>query len=176
MHTLPDYLADNLDIVFVGLNPGLHSVEVGHYFATPRNRFWTALNRSGLVAVPMNAEDDLRMLEHGIGFTDVVKRPTSGASELRAADFRRWVPVLQAKLERYSPRIVCFHGTTAYRGYLKHTVGSAGKLELGQQPIAIGGSHVFVVPNPSPANAAWSLDDLVEWYRRLRALRDGSDT
>ena len=174
MQTLPDYLADGLDIVFVGLNPGLYSVQVGHYFATPRNRFWTALNRSGLVAESMSAEDDLHMLDHGIGLTDVVKRPTGGASDLRAADFRRWAPILRRKLERHAPRIVCFHGTTAYRGYLRYAESSAWRPELGEQPAAIGSSQVFVVPNPSPANATWSLDDLVEWYRRLRALRDGS--
>ena len=47
--TLNDYLRPGLDIVFVGLNPSQYSVEVGHYFANPRNRFWAALNRSGLV-------------------------------------------------------------------------------------------------------------------------------
>ena len=44
--------------------------------------------------------------------------------------------------------------------------------ELGLQPRDIGGSTVFVVPNPSPANAAYSLQDLVGWYRRLKELRD----
>ncbi len=33
-------------------------------------------------------------------------------------------------------------------------------------------SAVFVVPNPSPANAAYSLDSLVGWYRRLGELRN----
>ena len=173
MRTLPDYLADGLDIVFVGLNPGLYSVQVGHYFATPRNRFWTAINRSGLLAEPASADQDHRLLQQGIGLTDVVKRPTRGASELRAADFRRWAPVLKEKLERHRPRIVCFHGTTAYRGYMKYAEDSAGRPGLGVQPDAIGSSKVFVTPNPSPANAAWSLADLVEWYRRLAALRDG---
>ena len=175
MKTLPDYLTAGLDIVFVGLNPGLSSVDVGHYFATPRNRFWTALNLSGLVDEPMGPEDDRRMLSRGIGFTDVVKRPTRGASDLRAADFLRWAPVLRGKLERYAPRIVCFHGTTAYRGYLKYSESSDYRPALGEQPALIGSSRVFVVPNPSPANARWSLDDLDEWYRRLRVLRDGGE-
>ena len=173
MHTLPDYLADGLDIIFVGLNPGLYSVQVGHYFATPRNRFWTAINRSGLLVEPACAEQDHRLLQHGIGLTDVVKRPTRGASELRAADFRRWAPVLKAKFERRRPRIVCFHGTIAYRGYMKYAEDRVDRLELGVQPVAIGSPLVFVTPNPSPANAAWSLADLVQWYRRLAALRDG---
>ena len=50
MNTLPDYLQHNLDIVLVGLNPSLPSVEAGRYFASPRNRFWRALNRSGIRA------------------------------------------------------------------------------------------------------------------------------
>ena len=54
--TLPDYLKPGLDLVFVGLNPSDYSVQMGHYFANPRNRFWAALNRSGLVDEKMSPE------------------------------------------------------------------------------------------------------------------------
>ena len=171
VRSLPDYLGDGLDIIFVGLNPGLYSVQVGHYFATPRNRFWTAINRSGLLAEPVGAAQDHRLLRQGIGLTDVVKRATRGASELRAADFRRGAPVLKEKLERHRPRIVCFHGKTAYRGYMKYAEDRARCSASRKSPY--WSSLVFVTPNPSPANAAWSLADLVGWYRRLAALRDG---
>lgn len=173
MDTLPDYLAPGLDIVLVGINPGAYSAEVGHYFATPANRFWPAVNRSGLFPEPLTAEDDHRVLEFGVGLTDVVKRPSSSASKLRAADYRLWAPVLRAKLERFAPSIVCFHGVTAYRGYLKYAEGVDCRPELGLQDRPIGASRVFVVPNPSPANAVYSVDDLAAWYRRLRELRDG---
>ena len=82
MRTPPDYLASGLDIVFVGINPGLQSARVGHYFATPTNRFWTALNRSGLLTEPLDAGTDDQVLRQGIGFTDVVKRPSNSASKL----------------------------------------------------------------------------------------------
>ena len=174
MNTLPDYLKEGLDIVLVGLNPSLYSVEVGHYFATPRNRFWRAINRSGLLTEPLDASTDYRMMEQGIGLTDIVKRPTRGASDLRAADYREWAPVLKEKLERFQPMIVCFHGVVAYRNYLRHAENiRQSSIELGLQPHAIGRSRVFVVPNPSPANAAYSLDTLVGWYNALRDLRDG---
>ena len=39
MNTLPDYLQPDLDIVLIGLNPGLNSIKAGHYFAFGRNRF-----------------------------------------------------------------------------------------------------------------------------------------
>ena len=173
MKTLPDYLKTGLDIVLVGLNPSLYSLEVGHYFATTRNRFWRAVNRSGLLTETLDAGTDYKLLEQGIGLTDVVKRPTRGASDLRAADYREWAPVLKEKMERYEPLIVCFHGAVAYRNYLRHGEGiRASSIELGLQAHTIGSSRVFVVPNPSPANATYSLDALVGWYQSLRELRD----
>ncbi len=172
MKTLRDYLRPGLDIVFVGINPGSRSAQVGHYFAHPNNRFWPAINRSGLLTMPLDAETDDEMLDQGIGFTDVVKRPSNSASQLRAADYREWGPRLREKLERYRPLIVCFHGVTAYRNYLRYTEGIDIRSELGEQAETIGGSAVFVVPNPSPANAAYSVDDLVAWYQQLRDLRN----
>ena len=89
--TLPDYLRPGLDIVSIGLNPSLPSVRAGFYFANPRNRFWRAVNASGLLQAPVQpGVEGMRILfeRDGIGFTDVVKRPTAGGSELRAADYR----------------------------------------------------------------------------------------
>ena len=173
MSTLPDLLEPGLDIVFVGINPGRFSAEVGHYFATPRNRFWPAINRSGLLEETLSADNDHLAIRQGIGFTDVVKRPSSSASDLRAADYRLGAAALKAKLERFAPLIVCFHGVTGYRNFLKYAEGLKVVPKLGLQPRAIGRSRVFVVPNPSPANAAFSLETLVTWYQRLRELRDG---
>ena len=85
--TLPDYLRKNLDIVFVGLNPGLYSAEVGHYFANKVNRFWEALSASGLVPDPVGPEDDARLMGWGIGLTDIVKRPTGGYMRSRKPSF-----------------------------------------------------------------------------------------
>lgn len=174
MRTLPDYLRPGLDIVFVGINPGSYSAQVGHYFATPRNRFWRALNRSGLVPPgrELGPEDDAGMNGLGIGFTDVVKRASPGAADLTAADYARGAPLLREKLLAAGPRIVCFNGLTAAANYLRYAEGAPAKVMLGPQPWHIGVSQVFVAPNPSPANAAFSLDVLVTWYSRLRLLRD----
>jgi TDG/mug DNA glycosylase family protein len=80
--------------------------------------------------------------------------------------------VLKRNLLRCSPRIVCFHGNVAYRNYLKQAEGVDEKPELGLQPRSIGRSRVFLVPNSSPANAVYSMADLVGWYRQLGAFRD----
>jgi len=173
--TLPDYLADGLEIVSVGLNPSPRSVAAGFYFAHPRNRFWAALEGSGLapsVGPPGREALERLLRHHRIGFTDVVKRPSPGSGALRAADFRRWAPVLAGKLARHRPGIVWFHGAVAYRGFLKHGIGrTCGAIAWGEQAERIGSSRVFVTPNPSPANAAYRLDDLIRWYRLLGELR-----
>ncbi|MCY4556340.1 MAG: amidohydrolase family protein [Chloroflexi bacterium] len=173
METLPDYLEPGLDIVLIGLNPSTRSVRAGHYFANPRNRFWSALTAANFVGRPVGPGDDASLLADGIGFTDVVKRPTSQASGLTAADYRRDAPTLREKLLSHVPRIACFHGLTAYRAYLRHGEGikNAGNLQLGRQDLLIGSSRVFVLPNPSPANARYSLNDLAFWYLELNRWR-----
>ena len=88
METLPDHLRPGLDIVLVGLNPSIPSARTGRYFANPRNRFWRAFNASGLVPEPLGPETDHRMLEFGIGMTDVVKRPSAGVGERRQTSAR----------------------------------------------------------------------------------------
>lgn len=173
--TLPDYLQTGLDIVLIGLNPSQYSVEAGHYFANPRNRFWGAFNLSGLVARECGPTDDHTLLTEGIGLTDVVKRPTRQGSGLKAADYRHWAPVLTEKLLKYQPRIACFQGLMAYKSYLRYAPDSTEEnADLGLQPVSIGESKLFVVPNPSPANAKFSLSDLAEWFGQLKALRDGA--
>lgn len=177
MKTLPDYLRPGLRLVSIGLNPSLTSVEAGFYFANPRNRFWPALNRSGLAGEPLSPSVEAveTLFERdGIGFTDVVKRPTRGGGELRAADYRRDAPKLKAKLERFEPAIAWFHGKQAYGQYLRHGEGLAEvKASWGAQSLRIGNCRVYVTPNPSPANAAYSLEDLTRWYRRLAGYSRG---
>ena len=175
LETLPDYLCPGLDIVSIGLNPSLPSVRDGFYFANPRNRFWRALNASGLVSEPLEpgiAAMEKLINEQSIGFTDVVKRPTAGGNELRAVDYREWAPLLKDKLEDTAPLIAWFHGKQAYQNYLKYTKGLPAKIEWGAQPLVIGRSRVFVTPNPSPANAAYSLEVLTDWYRQLADFRN----
>lgn len=176
LNTLADYLRPGLRLLSIGLNPSLGSVEAGFYFANPRNRFWPALLASGLAPpgiTPGAGAVALLFAEHGIGFTDVVKRPSAGGASLRAADFKRFAPELRAKLAEYRPAVAWFHGKQAYNGYLRYGEGRAPGGGFGEQP-DLAGCRVFVTPNPSPANAAYSLAALSDWYRRLAIFTDAS--
>lgn len=183
--TLPDYLAPDLRLVFVGINPGLYSVERGHYFARTTSRFWPAFSRSVLSAPIREAlgvallgpEQDAALLRFGIGFTDVVKMPSRNAAELSPDVFRTWAPRLKRRLERCRPGVACFHGLTAFRPFARCALGRDGAgTVLGPQPLTLGGTRLFVVPNPSPANAHFSVADQVEWYNRLARFLAGGES
>src|SRR5262245_7492848 len=122
--TLPDFLAPGLDIISIGINPSLYSVERRFYFARPGNRFWPALNASGLVATPVEPSRegiDLLFQKYRIGFTDLVKRATDRASDLDPEEYEQGTRVLREKLTRHAPMIAWFHGVSAYRLFLTHT-------------------------------------------------------
>ncbi len=174
--TLPDYLRPGLALVLVGINPGLYSVRQGHYFARKTSRFWPAFSRSALSAqvraalgrADLGPSDDALLLKFGIGFTDVVKKPSRNAGELRSADFQTWAPRLLSRLEKYRPGVACFHGLTAFRAFARYGLHETqGHWTLGAQPLTLGSTRVYVVPNPSPANAHFSVTDQVMWYDRL---------
>lgn len=157
-------------VLSIGLNPSLPSVEAGFYFANPRNRFWKVLNASGLLGEPVEpgpAAMELLLKQEGMGFTDLVKRPTRGAADLRAIDYREATPHLRRLVEKFQPQVAWFHGKLAYGYFVRYGGVVAADIGWGLQPQRIGQSKIFVTPNPSPANAAFSVDDLVTAYRQL---------
>ena len=142
--TLPDLLRPGLDLVFVGINPSIYSAERGQYFARPSNMFWRCLNHSGLVPERLGPADSHRLLDYGIGLTDIVKRATHDAAELTAAEFAVGREELRAKLLRCAPRAVCFVGKLAYQQFSRRRT-----VPFGLQEDRIGESAVFVMPSSS---------------------------
>jgi TDG/mug DNA glycosylase family protein len=177
IHTLPDLLREGLDLVFVGINPSVYSAIQGHYFARRINRFWPCFSRS-ILSQPARAALGVERLEpihdrllppHGIGFTDVVKRPTAKAADLGRDEFAAGAAALVAKLERYQPRVACFQGIMGYRPFAAELGSTERSLVPGPQPLLLGRTRLFVVPSPSSANAHVTPAQQTEWYDRLAA-------
>lgn len=175
--TLPDLLRSGLKIAFVGINPSLFSAQRGHYFARTTNRFWPCFSRSilslearqALGVETLKPEHDRALLDHGFGFTDLVKRPTARADQLDMAELVAGVAELTAKLARDKPCIACFHGITGFRAVHRALAADAPAPQLGEQPWRLGPSRLFVIPNPSPANAHATPAVQTAWYDRLAA-------
>jgi TDG/mug DNA glycosylase family protein len=174
-NTLPDLLQAGLQVAFVGINPSLYSVARGHYFARRSNRFWPCFSRSILSAAARRAlgaevlapEHDRKLPEQGFGFTDLCKRATPRAGDLLPQELGDGVAQLAEKLERYAPRIACFHGMTGYRHVQRMLAPAAAGPILGLQPMRIAHTQCYVVPNPSGANAHFTPADQTQWYDRL---------
>jgi TDG/mug DNA glycosylase family protein len=165
---VPDVLAPGLDVVFVGINPGLWSGWAGHHFARPGNRFWKALHGAGFTDRLVSPPEERTLLARGLGVTNLVARSTATADELTADELRTGAIALERRLAPLRPRFVAMLGIGAYR-----TAFGRRGAALGPQEEAFGGSRMWVLPNPSGLNAHYQLDALVERFRELRSAVRG---
>lgn len=161
--SIPDVLGPNLDVVFVGINPGLWSGAVGHHFARPGNRFWKALHGAGFTERVLSPAEDASLPERHLGVTNLVNRTTATAAELSDDELRDGARRLAERLEPLGPRFVAILGIGAYR-----TGFGRPKASLGPQEERIAGALLWVLPNPSGLNAHYQLHALVERFRELR--------
>uniref|UniRef100_A0A8C0WZT7 G/T mismatch-specific thymine DNA glycosylase n=1 Tax=Castor canadensis TaxID=51338 RepID=A0A8C0WZT7_CASCN len=175
--TLPDILTFNLDIVIIGINPGLMAAYKGHHYPGPGNHFWKCLFMSGLSEVQLNYMDDHTLPgKYGIGFTNMVERTTPGSKDLSSKEFREGGRILVQKLQKYQPRIAVFNGKCIYEIFSKEVFGVKVKnLEFGLQPHKIPDTETlcYVMPSSSARCAQFPrAQDKVHYYIKLKDLRD----
>ncbi|MDQ3962344.1 MAG: G/U mismatch-specific DNA glycosylase [Actinomycetota bacterium] len=158
-----DVIADELDVLFCGINPGLYSGATGHHFARPGNRFWPALHRSGFTPRQLSPFEEQELLKLGLGITNIVARTTPVAAELTNAELRAGGRRLERKVKRYQPRFVAILGVTAYRAAF-----AVKNAAVGEQDHQIGSTRVWLLPNPSGLNAHYQLPALATEFRELK--------
>jgi mismatch-specific thymine-DNA glycosylase len=163
MHRLPDHLRRGLKLVIVGFNPGERSARVGHYYAGRGNVFWPLLYESRLVPEPLEYDDDARLLEFGIGMTDLVKRPTAGIEDVQREEWLEGRVLLAQKLEQCAPRVIAFNGKRAYEKF------SGRPCKLGAQKGRLYGARVFVLPS-TRAQDTLGRGHKLRYFRQLAAL------
>jgi TDG/mug DNA glycosylase family protein len=166
--TVRDILSPGLDVVFCGINPGLYSGATGHHFARPGNRFWKALFGAGFTPELLSPYDDGKLLSYRIGITNLVTRTTRGEADLTAIELREGAALLVDRIRHFAPRSLAVLGIGAY----KTAFGRRG--ELGRQVDNLGGTAVYVLPNPSGLQARYQLPELIDLFASVRAdLADG---
>jgi double-stranded uracil-DNA glycosylase len=164
---VPDVLAPDLRIVFVGINPGRVSAAAGAHFANPRNDFWRLLHAARLTSRLYDPREQFSLLGEGLGVTNAGYRTTPGSGDLRRADFAGSADRLERIVGELRPEWLAFVGKEAYRG-------AFGKRpELGLQERKLADTHLFVLPSTSPANAAVPWDERFRWFRELAGRASG---
>ena len=160
---VPDLAAKDLIVLFAGINPGLYTAAIGHHFGRPGNRFWPALHGGGFTPRLFSPFEESLLLDLKFGITNVVERATARADELTSDELRAGGRRLEAKVERWRPTAVAFVGIGPYR-----VVSGNKDARVGLQDATFGGSHAWVLPNPSGLNAHYQPAVLAELFKELR--------
>jgi double-stranded uracil-DNA glycosylase len=159
-----DVLDRGLVVVFCGLNPSREGAVTGHNFGSPSNRFWRVLHLAGFTPHRIAANDDRTLLRFGCGITAAVGRSTRRAAEVRRSEFIREAIAFERKVTHYGPHVIAFLGKAAYAA-----MSSRRSLDWGQQDQTFGGAIVWIIPNPSGLNRAFTLDELIAHFAAARS-------
>jgi len=144
VHTIPPLYDSESRVLLLGSIPSPKSREVGFFYGHPQNRFWRVLAAVLGEEVPVSIEDKRAMWD------TIAKCDIAGASD---TSIRNAEPNDIGRLLRESKitRIFATGGKSAqlYRKLIEPKTGVP----------------VMQLPSTSPANAAWSLERLIEAYR-----------
>jgi double-stranded uracil-DNA glycosylase len=160
-----DHIKENLKILFVGFNPSIRSSETGHHFANPNNRFWRILHDAGLTPRKFDAAEDAKLLDLGMGITNIVARPTKAADEITKEEYKEGKEILRNKIKLLKPRVVCFVGKGVYQEFSGMKNVPWGR----QEKAVVPGTIDFVAPSSSGL-VRMKVDEIVEIYRGLKEL------
>jgi TDG/mug DNA glycosylase family protein len=165
--TVPDLIAKNLKVLFVGINPGLYTAAIGRHFGRPGNRFWPALYAGGFTPNLLSPFDNKQLLKFGYGITNLVPRATARADELNRDELVAGVKTLETKVRKYRPRIVAIVGVSSYR-----IAFARPKAIMGRQEEKIADATLWVLPNPSGLNANYQPADLKRLFAELHRFAE----
>lgn len=155
--SLPDYVSGDMKLLICGLNPSPSSADSGVGFFKAGNRFWPAALAAGLVIRDRDPHHGL--VHHGIGMTDMVKRPTRRADELDRTEYRVGLERLEKLVTWLQPQTICMVGLAGWRAAVDR------KAQRGWQPQPLAGRPVYLMPSTSGLNAHDTVDTLADHLR-----------
>ena len=152
MHTLAPVYDSRSRILILGSFASVKSRETGFYYGHPRNRFWKVLaGLFGETEPETVPEKRALLLGRGVALYDVIESCTiTGSSD---SSIRDVVPAdLDPILEAADIRQIFCNGGTSFRLYRRYLESRTGREALG-------------LPSTSPANAACSLEQLLQAWK-----------
>ncbi|KAH7156282.1 uracil-DNA glycosylase-like protein [Dactylonectria macrodidyma] len=188
---LPDAIAEDLLVLFIGLNPGVQTARTGHAYAHPSNLFWKLLFSSGVTPRLCSATEDRQMPElYSLGLTNIVARPSRNGAELSKQEMDEGVEILEEKARKWRPESICVVGKSIWESVwrVRHgrPVGKAFKYGWQDTTENMGvidgewdGARVFVASSTSglaatlsPAEKQSIWAQLGSWVKIRRVERE----
>lgn len=151
-HTFDPVYDNHSRVLILGSFPSVKSREQGFYYGHPQNRFWKVLSAVFSSPVPQSIDEKKKLLlDNGVALWDVAQScEINGSSDSSMKNVRPndiYTLLYTTGIDR-----VFANGKTAARLYERFI--------LPQTNVPI-----TALPSTSPANAAFSLDDLCERCR-----------
>lgn len=121
--TLAEVWPEQPRAMIVGLNPAPRSVEAGHYYqGKSGQRQLLRLVSAGLLTTPNGSYFEESALAAGVGFTDIVRRPTTAESGVTKAEIAHGSNLLAESLAvRDVQLVIC-----VFRHPVQALLGSSG--------------------------------------------------
>ena len=154
-HDFEPVFDENSKVLILGTFPSVKSRENQFYYGHPQNRFWKVIAGLTESEVPQTIEEKKKLLlEHGIAIWDVIEScdiigsSDSSIKNVVPADIER--VVANSKIQK-----IYANGGTAKKLYEKYSQKKTGREIIG-------------LPSTSPANAAYSLERLLECWQEVK--------
>ncbi len=154
-HPIPPIYDDNSRILILGSFPSVKSREEGFFYGHPQNRFWKVTSAVFEDDTPHTVEEKKSFLLRNriavwdvIGSCDIEGSSDSSIKNVIAND-------LSVILNHADIRQIYINGQTAYKYYRKYSEKVIGR-------------SAICLPSTSPANAAWSVERLIEAWSCIR--------
>lgn len=151
IHPIPPLYSKNSKILILGSFPSVKSRETEFFYGHPQNRFWKVIAALFSSAVPETVEEKKKLiLSNGLALWDTIfSCEISGSSD---SSIKNAVPndigkiIAETEISK-----IYLNGKTSEKYYKKYI---EPKIDI----------KAVCLPSTSPANAAFSLSDLIsEW-------------
>ena len=173
---LSDRLKEDLDILFIGINPSPLAAFKNHHYVG-NNHMWSCLRLSGLVDEGTTAENDVILPDkYQIGFTTMVNRSTKCQNDLNQEEFLEGGKNLLVKIQKFKPKISVFNGKKIYEIFLKKVLKIKKlKVEFGKQEIIIPGcdTKIYMMPSTSALCATYpTANHKLPFFKEIKLLKE----
>ena len=155
-HPIPPTYDVNSRILILGSFPSVKSREMMYFYGHPQNRFWKVVSAVFGEDTPATVEEKRAFLLRNriaawdvIAQCDIIGSSDSSIKNVIAND-------LSVILDNSAVDTIFVNGKTAEKYFNKYT-----KHKIGREAICL--------PSTSPANAAWSLERLIEAWKIIKA-------
>lgn len=156
-HDFEPVFDENSKVLILGTFPSVKSRENQFYYGHPQNRFWKVIAGLTESEVPQTIEEKKKLLlEHGIAIWDVIEScDIIGSSD---SSIKNVVPAdIESVVANSKIQNIYANGGTAKKLYEKYSQKKTGREIIG-------------LPSTSPANAAYSLERLLECWQDVKKV------